>query len=129
MGRPKSSIYRIYHPGARKFSPLKNTVKFLSFCQDNHIHIDILSRAPPNVIKGICKAALNCQSGPVPLTKGQKQVLRRHRKVIDTLVRREVPLERKRKVLVQHGGGIAEVIIPIILSTVLGALGSKLFKK
>jgi hypothetical protein len=129
MAPRKSSIYRIYHPGTRRFSSLKITVKFLSFCQDNQIHKDILSRAPPNVIKGICNAALNCQSGTVPLSKAQKQVLRRHRKIINTLVQKEVPLERKRQVLVQHGGGIAAAIIPIILSTVLGALGSNIFKK
>ena len=129
MGPVKSRIYRIYHPGTRKFSPLKNTVKFLSFCQDSLIHKDILSRAPVNVIKSICNAALNCQAGPVPLSKGQKQILRKHRKIINTLVQKEVPLERKRQVLVQHGGGIAALILPVILSTVLSALGSKLFKR
>ncbi len=129
MGPVKSRIDRINHPGTRKFSPLKNTVKFLSFCQDSMIHKDILSRAPVNVLKCICNAALNCQAGPVPLSKGQKQILRKHRKLINPLVQKEVPLERKRQVLVKHGGGIAALILPVILSTVLSALGSKLFKK
>ena len=129
MGRVKSRIYMISHPGTRKFLPLKNTINFLSFCQDNQIHKDILNRAPINVIKSICNAALNCQAGPVPLSKGQKQLLRRHRNIIKTLVQKDVPLERKRQVLIQHGGGIAALILPVILSTVLSALGSKLFKK
>ena len=63
-------FYRIYHPGKRRFSPLKNTVKFLSFCQDQQIHKDILSRSPPNVIKGICNAAINCQRGEVSTIQG-----------------------------------------------------------
>ena len=122
-------IYRIYHPGKRRFSPLKNTVKFLSFCLDRQIHKDILSRAPPNVIKGICNAAINSQRGEVTLTKKQKRILPQHRNIIQNLLNKGVPLDTKRRVLVQHGGTIAAAIIPIILSSVLGALGSKLFTK
>ena len=129
MAPAKSGIYKIYNPGSRKFSPLKNTIKFLSFCQDKRIHKDILSRAPPNVIKRICDAALNAREGQVILSKKQKQVLARHRKTIEKLLEKSLPLERKRKILVQQGGGIAAVIIPVILSAVLEALGSKLFKK
>ncbi len=129
MAPAKSGIYKIYKPGSRKFSPLKNTIKFLSFCQDKRIHKDILSRAPPNVIKRICDAALNAREGQVILSKKQKQVLARHRKTIEKLLEKSLPVERKRKVLIQQGGGIAAVIIPVILSAVLEALGRKLFKK
>ena len=66
-------IYRIYHPGKRRFNPLKHTVKLLSFCQDRQIHKDILSRAPPNVIKGICNASINCQRGEVKLSKNRNE--------------------------------------------------------
>ena len=122
-------IYRIYHPGKRKFNPVKNTIKFLSFCQDPHIHKEILSRAPANVIKGICNSTLNCGCGDIKLSGRQKRVLRPHRKFISGLINKEIPLEHKRKILVQHGGGIAAIILPIILSSVLGTLGSALFKK
>ena len=129
MAPTKSDIYKIYNAGSRKFSPLKDTIKFLSFCQDKRIHKDILSRAPPNVIKRICDAALNAREGQVILSKKQKQLLARHRKTIEKLLQKSIPVERKRRVLVQQGGGIAAVIIPVILSAVLEALGSKLFKK
>ena len=129
MAPAKSDIYKIYNAGSRKFSPLKDTIKFLSFCQDKRIHKDILSRAPPNVIKRICDAALNAREGQVILSKKQKQILARHRKTIEKLLQKSIPVERKRRVLVQQGGGIAAVIIPVILSAVLEALGSKLFKK
>ena len=42
MAAVKSPIYKIYNPSSRKFSPLKNTIKFLSFCEDKRIHKDIL---------------------------------------------------------------------------------------
>ena len=129
MAPTKASIYKIYNAGSRKFSPLKNTIKFLSFCQDKRIHKDILSRAPPIVIKRICDAALNARQGQVKLSKKQKDTLTRHRKTIEQLLQKAIPVERKRKILVQRGGGIAALIIPIILSSVLGALGSDLFKK
>ena len=63
------------------------------------------------------------------LSRKQKQVLAHHRKTIEQLLAKAIPVERKRKILVQRGGGIAALILPVILSTVLGALGSKLFKK
>ena len=129
MAPKKSGIYKIYNPGSRKFSALKHTIKFLSFCQDKRIHKDILERAPPNVIKRICDAALNARQGQVKLSKKQKDVLAHHRKTIEQLLQKAIPVERKRKILVQRGGGVAALIIPIILSSVLGALGSKLFKK
>ena len=129
MAPKKSGIYKIYNPGSRKFSALKHTIKFLSFCQDKRIHKDILARAPPNVIKRICDAALNVRQGQVILSKKQKDVLAHHRKTIEQLLKKAIPVERKRKILVQRGGGVAALIIPIILSSVLGALGSKLFKK
>ena len=129
MAPSTSGIYKIYNPRASKFSALKDTIKFLSFCQDKRIHKDILSRAPPNVITRIYDAALNVREGQVILSKKQKQLLARHRKTIEKLLTKSVPVERKRRVLVQQGGGIAAVIIPVILSAVLEALGSKLFKK
>ena len=129
MAPSKAGMYKIYNPGSTKFSPLKHTIKFLSFCQDKRIHKDILSRAPPNVIKRICDAALNVRQGQVILSKKQKDVLAHHRKTIEQLLQKAIPVERKRKILVQRGGGVAALIIPIILSSVLGALGRKLFKK
>ena len=129
MAPATSGIYKIYNPRSRKISALKDTITFLSFCQDKRIHKDILSRAPPNVIKRICDAALNVREGQVILSKKQKQLLARHRKTIEKLLTKSVPVERKRRVPVQQGGGIAAVIIPVILSAVFEALGSKLFKK
>ncbi len=118
-----ASIYRIYHIGKRRFSPLKNTVKFLSFCQDRQIHKDILSRAPPNVIKGICNAAINCQRGEVKLSKKQKRILHQHRNIIQNLVNKGVPLERKRRVLVQHGGTIRGGDNPSYSLNIFGCFG------
>ena len=126
MGR--SNVFKIYHPGSRKFSPLKNTIKLLSFCEDPKIQKEILSRAPDNVIKRICDATLNVQRGPVHLTKRQKQVLARNRQLISKLVNKDIPLHTKRRQLVQTGGQWAQ-IVPIILSTVLQALGSTLFQR
>ncbi len=96
MAPTKASIYKIYNAGSRKFSPLKNTIKFLSFCQDKRIHKDILSRAPPIVIKRICDAALNAREGQVKLSKKQKDILTRHRKTIEQLLQKAIPVERKK---------------------------------
>ena len=121
-------VYRIYHPGKRRFNPLKNTVKFLSFCQDRQIHKEILRRAPANVIKGICNAAINCQRGEVKLSPEQKRILHHHRNIIQNLVNKGVQLEGKRRFLVQHGGTIIATIMPVILSTFLVRLAVNYFR-
>ena len=79
-------------------------------------------------MKRICDATLNVQQGPVHLTKRQKQILARNRQLISKLVNKDIPLHTKRRQLVQSGGQWAQ-IVPIILSTVLEALGSTLFKR
>ncbi len=122
--------FKVYDPRTRKFSPVKHTLKFLSFCQDPQIQREVLSRAPPEVIKALCNAALNVQRGEVTLSAEQKRILGRHRLLISKLVELKLPLERKRKLLVQRGGGpILAAIIPILLSSVFSSLGSLIFKR
>ena len=121
--------YKVYNPKTRKFSPVKQTIKFLSFCQDPQLQKGIIGRAPPNVLKAICNAAYNAQRGEVKLTTLQKRILKKHSGVIHKLVDRNVSLDRKRRVLTQSGGCIIAAVIPILLSSVLSSLGSLLFKR
>ncbi len=109
--------------------PIKNTVKFLAYCKDKAIQQKILATAPDPIIKAICNAALNAKQGDVHLNNHQKTLLRKNRKFIQSLTQKEIPIQKKRKLLVQKGGSIAGVVIPIILSAVLSSLGSTLFQK
>jgi len=121
--------YKVYNPKTRKFSQVKQTIKFLSFCRDPLVQKGIISKASPNILKAICNAAYNAQSGEVNLTNDQKRILKKHRGLVHKLVDRKLSIDRKRRVLTQSGGSIIAAVLPIILSTVLSSLGSVLFKR
>jgi hypothetical protein len=102
-----------------------NTVKYLSVCHDPAAYKAVLKSAPDTVVKTICNAALNVQKGGrVTLNDQQKKLFGKHRKSIEALVSKKVPLSKKRKVLSQRGGAFW---IPAMIGAALGALGINLF--
>ena len=107
---------------------LKKTIKFLSVCKDPRIIRGVLKRSPNNVIKTLCNATINAAQGEINLKKHDRKTLSRHRKFIASLIKRGETVEKKRKLLVQKGGGpILAAVLPIVLNTVLSAIGSRLF--
>lgn len=106
----------------------KRYVKFLSICNNPKTLSTVLRSAPDPVIKRICDAALNAAEGEIPIDDYKKKLFHRNRKVFSTLIDRQVPIKRKRRYLANQKGG-ALPLIPILLSTVLGTVGSLLFKR
>ena len=90
-----------------------------------------LSRSKPSEVKSIiktankelinvfCECALNVLRGVVPLTKGQKSRLRRHKKCLRDLINRKTSRGKKSKIL-QRGGFLGALLSPII--GILGGL-------
>ena len=86
-----------------------------------------ISRAPNSVIKSISDVALNAMhGGGIKLSKRQRDLFAKRRSVFNILINRKVALARKRKVLVGKG---FLAILPLLISTVLGAIGPQLLKK
>ncbi len=107
---------------------IKRIVKLLAVNKDKQLSQTLIRRAPDGVIKTICDAALNAKQGPsIQLTPSTRRSFARHRKLIDTLSNRKPSIRVKRSLL-QRGSGFA-ALIPILLSTVLSALGPALFGK
>lgn len=69
-------------------------------------------------IRSVCECAYNVLRGNVPLSDKSKNQLSKHKATIRRIVKRGEKWTKKRKYLVQHGGGI---VIPLLLSTVLQA--------
>ena len=113
------------HSGKR-LKPVKQHIKFLSVCRDPTTRKTVVQKAPDSVIKAICNASYNVGNGDIPLTPTQKKKFKSQIQLLTKLNSRDVTVPAKRKILVQKGG-IA--ILPILLSTVLGSLGSLLFNK
>ena len=110
----------------KRLKPVKQYIKFLSVCRDPVTRKPFVQKAPDSVIKAICNASYNVAHGDVHLTPTQKKKFKSQFQLLSKLNSREVTVPAKRKILVQKGG-IA--ILPILLSTVLGSLGSLLFNK
>lgn len=102
-----------------------NTVKYLSGCSNPTVYRAVLKSSPDSVVKTICDAALNVQRGAgVTLSKSEKTLFGKHRKSINTLISKTVPIAKKRKVLSQRGGAFW---IPALISAALSGLGPALF--
>lgn len=69
-------------------------------------------------IHSVCECAYNVLRGNVPLSKKSKFQLSKHKTALRRLVKRGEGWAKKRKYLIQKGGGI---LIPLLLSTVLQA--------
>ena len=65
--------------------------------------------------------------GDVPLSRPKKRLFAKFRPVFDILTAPDKSLEIKKR-LIQKGGALP-ALIPILLSTVLGTIGSALFSK
>ena len=111
-------------PRKNKATKLKRTIKFLATCQNPNITKAILRESPDAVVKCICNAVLNAYKGDVQLSANEKKILSKSRQAINKLIDPHRPIKAKRKVLNQKGGF---AFLPVLLSTVLGTLGSELF--
>lgn len=70
-------------------------------------------------IHAICECVHNLLRGNVPISDISKRKLSKHKSTLRLIVKRGEGWDKKRKFLVQQGGGF---IIPLLLSTVLQAV-------
>jgi hypothetical protein len=83
---------------------------------------EILKKGGRNVKLCLSECALNVLKGNVPLNKKQFSKLKRHRKSLQNLSKKNIT-NKKSQQLVQRGG-----FLPLLLSPILGALTSAAIK-
>ena len=77
----------------------------------------IIKNASPDLMKAVSEIALNMLKGIIKLTPQQKQRLSRYKKEFRSLAKKSVSVNKKRKLLVQKGGGAAlGLLLPLALS-------------
>lgn len=79
----------------------------------------LLKACDASRIHSICECAYNLLRGNIPLSEKERKQLSKHKSILRRIVKRGECWAKKRKYLVQQGGG---VIIPLLLSTALQAL-------
>ncbi len=110
----------------KPLSNVKHTIKYLAHCKNPSVCKAVLKDSPDNVIKCVCNAALNACRGDIKLTKKQKRILSQNKVSLSRLVDPHRSIKQKRKIINQKGG---IGFIPLLLSTVLGTIGSALFNR
>ena len=77
----------------------------------------IIKHASPELLKAISEIVLNMLKGIIPLSPQQKQRLSRYKNVFRALAKKGISAVKKRKLLIQKGGGAGlAVLLPIALS-------------
>ena len=76
----------------------------------------IIKHAPTDLVTAISEIVLNLIKGVIKLTAHQKKRLSRYKKELLALAKKKVPLGKKRKILVQKGGGVVSILVPLALS-------------
>ena len=81
----------------------------------------IIKYASSDLVKAISEIALNMLKGVIKLTPQQKHRLSRYKKEFRSLAKKGVSVNRKRKLLVQKGGGAGlAILLPLALSLLAG---------
>ena len=77
----------------------------------------IIQHASPDLVKAIAEIVLNMLKGVIKLTPHQKQRLSRYKKQFYSLAKKGVSIAKKRKLLLQKGGGAGlAAILPIAIA-------------
>ena len=85
----------------------------------------LIAKADRSLVDCLCECADNMLRGNVPLTKPQKEKLKRNKAGLRTLTKRSVSL-KKIKVILQKGGFLGSLLAP--MASVVAPLLSTLFQ-
>jgi hypothetical protein len=112
------------------FNRLKNNEAFLRYLHNASLkrRKQLLKTASPEELKALCECAFNIIRKHVSLTAKQLTQIRKpkNKKLIYQLADKRIPLERKRKLVVQSGGFFPLALLaPIIASFVGGVIGGR----
>jgi hypothetical protein len=117
--KKKSSLLKSYAFKNRDFLSLLSKNKKKK--QRNQL-IDI---ANGSQIKSVTECVMNLLSGNIPLSKHQLSQLKKHRKQMRELTKRQLSIKRKKQILKQKGGFLG-AILPLAVSAI-GSLLPGLF--
>ena len=75
----------------------------------------ILKAADDALVKTICECVFNVVKQTVPVSKPAKRKLLKHKKALTALAEKSTPLNKKKQILIQHGGNFLSVLLPPVL--------------
>lgn len=95
---------------------LKRNLDFLKMLSSGNriLRNKILMTGHNDLIRCLSECCLNVIKGNVKLSSDEKKRLKRHRKLIRALSKKKVSLKNKRNLLLQKGGALPALLIPIL---------------
>ena len=75
----------------------------------------ILKAVDDALVKTICECVFNVLKETVPVSKPAKRKLLKHKKALTAIAEKITPLNKKKQILVQHGGNFLSVLLPPVL--------------
>ena len=85
----------------------------------------LLRKADPAFVGCICEVALNTLHGYLPIREGAKKKLRKHACVLLRLAKQSESVGKKKKILLQSGGGF----LPALIAPLLVELATRLLTR
>lgn len=99
---------------------LLNALRFVDITQRKAI----LRNADETLIKCICECALNTLNGNVPITEEKKKKLRKYATILRKLSENKGTWSKKKKFLIQKGGGaFLSILLSVVGSVLASAIG------
>jgi len=87
----------------------------------------VLKEANNDQIIALIECVSNLMNGAVPLSKQQKYKLKPHQNILRT-ISKERRMKKAQQLLVQHGGLLPAILIPIISAIATGVLSETISK-
>lgn len=88
----------------------------------------LLRTADKPLVKCICESILNIISGTIEVNDTVKNRLKKHKKVLRKLASgkktKKSNWQKKKKIILQHGGG---AFLPLVLAPLVNVIASKIF--
>lgn len=103
---------------------LQRNKAFLQQLRRKNERVKKLKNANMDNIKLFADCAKNLVEGNISIPKSKMRKLKVMKEGIRLLARKSVPLKKKKRILVQRGGAIASLLIPII-STIAGLIAGR----
>ena len=98
-----------------------NYLTLLGKCK-NTMRKAILKESDKDLVAAVCDCVLNISNGVIPLNANVKSKLRRHKLKLRNLTKKNLSIKKKRRLLIQHGGSILPILLPIVTTAIASLL-------
>ena len=84
-------------------------------CQRSLQRRQLLKQAGKDMIECICECAKGILYGKIPISNAEKEHLRKHKRIMREIGDDDSSLPKRKKAIVQSGGGFLQDLIPIVI--------------